>query len=297
MNQVNRPPPPSWTDLEIVYTDIAHDTPLEKTFSAPTKETAHTNIEGSVCEQCRKSKVKCSRGNPCARCVRLGLTCTPTPPSRRGRKRTKTMETCEGMVLDSIERSLKKEEREKGKDDTKVSEEKESNENNGKSQPGVGIQFLLRTWIFNCFRRRSTFLLLKAARLAMQYNVALDDIIGEKDGPMAILPSLIFSKTQNDLKIDDLIGKRLKIEDLQKSHVDSLRKHTGSIDDQSFYMFGRHVNKGYMRYFFSPDFERDFKTEEEEPDFCMRQPCWRPIFSTHNSHDKIMKAIAEAYVV
>ena len=126
---------------------------------------------------------------------------------------------------------------------------------------------------------------------------SFDDILGEKDGPMSILPSLMFSKTQSTLKIDDLIGKRLKLEDFDKSLVDLLRKHTGPVGDEkgSFYIFGRRVDKGYMRYYFTPDFERDFKTDEEEPDFCSRQPCWRPIFSTPSSHDKIMKAIAESY--
>ena len=82
---------------------------------------------------------------------------------------------------------------------------------------------------------------LKAAKLAMQCNVPLDDILGEKDGPMSILPSLMFSKTQSTLKIDDLIGKRLKLEDFDKSLVDLLRKHTGPVGDEkeSFYIFGR----------------------------------------------------------
>lgn len=66
-------------------------------------------IDGTVCERCRKSKVKCDRRNPCGRCARLDVKCTPTPPSRRGRKQAKTMESCEGMVLDSIEKILKKE--------------------------------------------------------------------------------------------------------------------------------------------------------------------------------------------
>merc|ERR1712070_1154037 len=53
-------------------------------------------------------------------------------------------------------------------------------------------------------------------------------------------------------------------------------------------------NKGYMRYFFTADFEKDFKTDEE-PDFCKREPCWRPIFNNRLCHDKIMKSIAGAY--
>ena len=269
---------PLWTEGDSWNEDI----PVEKKTSSPVKENKdlkHTNVVGNVCEQCRKSKVKCDRRNPCARCVRLGLPCTPTPPSRRGRKRTKTMQSCEGLVLDAIDRSLKKERKQ---------EKAAAAATNGTAvvakkvepQVGVGIQFLIRTWIFNCFRRRSTFLLLKAAKLAMQCNVPLDDILGEKDGPMSSLPSLMFSKTQSTLKIDDLIGKRVKLEDFDKSLVDLMRKHTGPVGDEkgSFYIFGRQVNKGYTRYYFTPDFERDFKTDEEEPDFCMRQPCWRPIF-------------------
>ena len=286
---------PLWTEGDSWTEDI----PIEKKTSSPKKEKKdlkHTNVVGNVCEQCRKSKVKCDRRNPCARCVRLGLPCTRTPPSRRGRKRTKTMQSCEGLVLEAIDRSLKKERKEEkasAANGTAVVDEKVG------PQVGVGIQFLVRTWIFNCFRRRSTCLLLKAAKLAMQCNFSLDDIIGEKDGPMSSRPSLMFSKTQSTLKIDDLIGKRLKLEDFDKSLVDLLRKHTGHVGDEkgSFYIFGRRVDKGYMRYYFTPDFERDFKTDEEEPDFCMRQPCWRPIFSTPASHDKIMKAIAESYVV
>ena len=44
----------------------------------------------SVCVACRDSKVKCERGvgtgDQCARCKRIGLTCTAAPPSQRGKR-------------------------------------------------------------------------------------------------------------------------------------------------------------------------------------------------------------------
>lgn len=46
-----------------------------------------------VCNNCRKSKVKCSGEVPCARCIRSGidLTCSTNPPSV-GSKRPKFVE-------------------------------------------------------------------------------------------------------------------------------------------------------------------------------------------------------------
>jgi hypothetical protein len=255
-------------------------------------------IDGTVCERCRKSKVKCDRRNPCGRCARLDVKCTPTPPSRRGRKQAKTMESCEGMVLDSIEKILKKEK--KPNTVYNASKSKAGNNEDQKSY-GIGIHFLIRTWIFNSFRRRSTFLLAKASKLACQYDISLDDIIGEIDGPMSTLPSLIFARSRDNLKIDDLIGRRLKLDDFDKSHLDIVKEFTGAGkslteggDGLPCYIFGRQSNKGYMRYFFTADFEKDFKTDEEEPDFCKREPCWRPIFNNRLCHDKIMKSIAGA---
>ena len=37
---------------------------------------------------CTRSKVKCDKCSPCGRCVRLGLRCVETAPSRRGVRRT-----------------------------------------------------------------------------------------------------------------------------------------------------------------------------------------------------------------
>ena len=43
----------------------------------------------AVCAACRDSKVKCEpldNGEQCARCTRLGLVCSPAPPSQRGKR-------------------------------------------------------------------------------------------------------------------------------------------------------------------------------------------------------------------
>ena len=44
----------------------------------------------TTCQQCRTAKVKCDQEQPCSRCTRLGLSCCPTGPSRRGRTRNST---------------------------------------------------------------------------------------------------------------------------------------------------------------------------------------------------------------
>lgn len=278
-------------------------------------------VKLSVCEQCRKSKVKCDRGNPCARCVRLKIPCTPTMPSRRGRKRSKTMESCEALVLDSIERSLmKKSVKKKALDSSKAVSKNKTQNDVKNSQDKIGIHFLVRTWLINAFRRRSMFLMWKASKLACQFNISLDEVLGKKDGPMSILPSLMFEKTQDTLKMTDLMGSRLKFEDFNSNHMEKISKYTGEMikktdseeeeeekvtrdddvddnknDKNQCYIFGRQTNKGFMRYYFSPDFERDFNSDEEQTNFCKRQPCWQSIFGTPIGHDKVMKAIAESY--
>ena len=61
-----------------------------------------------TCLACRQSKVKCDRASPaCGRCVRLGIACIDSAPSRRGRgrsvgKKTAALQQLSGSALDSV---------------------------------------------------------------------------------------------------------------------------------------------------------------------------------------------------
>lgn len=252
---------------------------------------------GVVCEACRAAKVKCDRKTPCSRCVRLMLTCTPTPPSKRGRKRRAAFPGCEDAVLNAIVKKNKasgskkqKKSREKGKNDGAAAS----------TNVRLGVLFLCRTWLSFAFRRRDISMFGKIAKLATSTGTSMDDIFVDTDvesDSVAYVKDLFFAKSIP--KVKELFGPRLKLEDFPRDLVDKLSPYTGPVDgtvvSEPCYMFGRVVDKGVVRYYFSPESQKVFVGDDEECDLCKRVPCWNPIFKTPIAHDVVMKTVGKMY--
>ena len=54
------------------------------------------------CKLCRQRKVKCDRGHPCTRCLRVGAECIPTVPTGAPRGRKGGRRKIEGELLARI---------------------------------------------------------------------------------------------------------------------------------------------------------------------------------------------------
>jgi len=55
--------------------------------------------QGLTCYQCRMSKVKCDKKDPCGRCERLGIRCTPQgAPKKRQRKKSPNGSDAQGQT-------------------------------------------------------------------------------------------------------------------------------------------------------------------------------------------------------
>ena len=85
--------------------DLSGQSALETVLPTPAEELSQNQAPTSVssalhsrslirkkykpsCHVCRRRKIKCDRGDPCAHCVRVGAQCVSSPPSGvpRGRK-------------------------------------------------------------------------------------------------------------------------------------------------------------------------------------------------------------------
>eukprot|EP00038_Savillea_parva_P004859 m.144134 g.144134 ORF g.144134 m.144134 type:complete len:412 (-) comp11594_c0_seq5:86-1321(-) len=133
--------------------------------SAPSSRARH-----GVCSACRKSKVKCDLCNPCSRCQRLDLECTPTPPSRRGlpgKQNPKRMRV-EAVKMTKYEGIM-------------VNRVTEESATPPAPSVHIGSLYVVREWLAVATRRRSCELLAKAFSLAAQSNLPLDMILDPTD--------------------------------------------------------------------------------------------------------------------
>ena len=70
----------------------------------PTESVPSADLDnqlGSVCMECFRAKVKCSRRTPCERCLRKGLSCVP-----QGRGRGRPRKSYEDLSTENVVHSL-----------------------------------------------------------------------------------------------------------------------------------------------------------------------------------------------
>jgi hypothetical protein len=135
----------------------------------------------ATCQQCRTAKVKCDMELPCGRCVRLGKACTPTGPSRRGKKRKEpaaaaASRAAEGVEPDDDAASRLRDVCVEMVDGTKVA--------GSPLLEGLhpGLFLMALEWIGIALRKRSTKLLAKAFDLCSKANLPLDKVLGGREG-------------------------------------------------------------------------------------------------------------------
>ena len=126
-----------------------------------------TNGQRETCLACRQSKVKCDRSMPaCGRCVRLGIACMDSAPSRRGRsrtvgKKTAALQQLSGSALDSVAR---------GPDH--ITRDIQDTATRGGT---VSIEHI-REWLLVALARDSSTLFARAALMASQGGIQLSDV-------------------------------------------------------------------------------------------------------------------------
>ena len=120
-----------------------------------------------TCLACRQSKVKCDRASPaCGRCVRLGIACIDSAPSRRGRgrsvgKKTAALQQLSGSALDSVK---------SGPDHT-TRDIQDTATRGG----AVSIEHV-REWLLVALARDSSTLFARASLMASQGKLKLSDV-------------------------------------------------------------------------------------------------------------------------
>ena len=120
-----------------------------------------------TCLACRQSKVKCDRASPaCGRCVRLGIACIDSAPSRRGRgrsvgKKTAALQQLSGSALDSVK---------SGPDHT-TRDIQDTATRGG----AVSIEHV-REWLLVALARDSSTLFARASLMASQGKLRLSDV-------------------------------------------------------------------------------------------------------------------------
>ena len=134
--------------------------------SEPTPET-QPKLLRQTCLACRQSKVKCDRASPaCGRCVRLGIACIDSAPSRRGRgrsvgKKTAALQQLSGSALDSVK---------SGPDHT-TRDIQDAATRGG----AVSIEHV-REWLLVALARDSSTLFARASLMASQGKLKLSDV-------------------------------------------------------------------------------------------------------------------------
>ena len=134
--------------------------------SEPTPET-QPKLLRQTCLACRQSKVKCDRASPaCGRCVRLGIACIDSAPSRRGRgrsvgKKTAALQQLSGSALDSVK---------SGPDHT-TRDIQDTATRGG----AVSIEHV-REWLLVALARDSSTLFARASLMASQGKLKLSDV-------------------------------------------------------------------------------------------------------------------------
>ena len=134
--------------------------------SEPTPET-QPKLLRQTCLACRQSKVKCDRASPaCGRCVRLGIACIDSAPSRRGRgrsvgKKTAALQQLSGSALDSVK---------SGPDHT-TRDIQDTATRGG----AVSIEHV-REWLLVALARDSSTLFARASLMASQGKLKLSEV-------------------------------------------------------------------------------------------------------------------------
>lgn len=211
----------------------------------------------STCQPCRQAKTKCDMGLPCGRCVRLGIACTPTAPSRRGKKRkaelaakaaaadpnVKPKDTADHMGDAMID--MAKGARAAGIGAAALADD-------GAAHPGdAGLVFMAREWVSIALRKRSAKLLSRAFGLCAETGVRLDSVLGGRGGAY-LLP--LFAPGDHPL----LLRPRLGLAELPAC----LRDRLGSGWGANSTALVRCSRGGRLWYVATPRFEEAFATGE-----------------------------------
>ena len=129
------------------------------------------------CVDCHRSKVKCSGGQPCERCVKKEIECIPRS-SHQGKR----------SQQDPLQRTLKRK-----NVDGNPCEPGEVTISNSMltrcNNQHVGINWIVRSWIAQAFRRKSFELLEKAAALASKNQISMDQIMCGINSPLPLSTS------------------------------------------------------------------------------------------------------------
>eukprot|EP00038_Savillea_parva_P030722 m.79755 g.79755 ORF g.79755 m.79755 type:complete len:486 (-) comp9309_c0_seq3:33-1490(-) len=209
-----------------------------------------------TCTACRRSKVKCDMGQPCARCIRFGTECIPTPPSRRGRpgerhgKRRKVHEVARPTKIEALMMDAAT--------DGVVSPKEEMITSH------FGLTYLVRKWFGVAVRRRSCELLSKAFLLAAQCRIPMDTIMDATTtgdfaaSPMVYLSPLLFTAAPAQ---QDWVGSRISPAEIPSVMVHEVKRTVATIG--TGWTLGWGDVQGRTRFFVSPQFERDIASWDE----------------------------------
>mmetsp|Transcript_22272 Transcript_22272/g.33789 ORF Transcript_22272/g.33789 Transcript_22272/m.33789 type:complete len:358 (+) Transcript_22272:62-1135(+) len=206
-----------------------------------------------ACRECHLAKVKCQNDViPCARCVRLSLHCV-RHISRQGKGRKKPRRSLEVQNSKSTEDILIK-------------------NCAGKSKLGpdhYGLNFLIRSWVWLAFSRRSFFLLNKVSTLATSYGIAMDQIFcgenkfsreetGEKREMRSLEEMVLIPRAKQKVLGEAQLDLSTVPQELLKS-VEMRHSNDGSRAPsyENRWILMRQLLKGGSKYYATAAFQRD----------------------------------------
>jgi hypothetical protein len=189
-----------------------------------------------ACRECHSAKVKCDKTLPCSRCQRLKRTCVPHE-SKQGQKRKR-------LAKDGLKET----------EDAHVSAEIISLRSDH-----FGLQYLVRSWVSLALRRRSFSLLSRAASVAVQSGISMDQVLceTEKQRGMDFLYPILLTPIEQQ----NVLGTTLRLEEVPAALRTAVACSTAE-SVQNRWLWIREMRKGISRYYCSPAFQNDLASTE-----------------------------------
>ena len=135
-----------------------------------------------ACNACYITKIKCSRGSPCDRCLLKGIECLPRV-SRQGQRKKVRPGTCRKRAGTECEGTDNELDVDDGPKDNIVENEMMRSISGQLGPTHFGLHLILRQWISFAITRRSFSLMAKASILAKKSGISMDRILCGTDLP------------------------------------------------------------------------------------------------------------------
>ena len=220
----------------------------------------------ATCAACRAGKVKCDRGRPCKRCVRLAIPCVATGPSRRGKRPR--------ALVEDDENAAEAHGPADGQSLALPPTEEDSITGAAATGAGVagaqhfGVLFLVREFISIAVRRRSLMLLSKAIALAARCGWSLDEVlaVGGFAAPatgggtlMGYIQPLLL---QSPVAPEEIAGPRLELCEFPMPLLEAMDRNPAKYGPAKW-SIGRVSERGIRRWYVSAGFERDIASWDD----------------------------------